>query len=183
LLVQWAQVRAPQAEARRALVVGCGLGDDAEYVSRLGFETVAFDVADSAVSAARQRFPASRVDYLRADLLSPPPSWRHAFDLVVEILTVQSLPRAVRGQATSNVGRQVAAGGTLLVIAAVRDADDDPGHGPPWPLTRREIEAFAGDGLESVSIDAVRSEQQSDVGRWLAEFHRPDAAHRPRGAQ
>ncbi|MBA2553932.1 MAG: methyltransferase domain-containing protein [Geodermatophilaceae bacterium] len=181
LLVQWVQARAPKADGRRALVVGCGLGDDAEYVFRLGFETVAFDVADSAVYAARQRFPASRVDYLSADLLSPPHSWRHAFDLVVEILTVQSLPRTVRQRATANVGLQVAAGGTLVVVASALADHDDPRHGPPWPLTRAEIEAFASDGLEPVSVEDVHTVDRPGAGRWLAEFRRPQSGNSPQG--
>ena len=46
LLVEWAESRRPQG--RTALVVGCGLGFDAEYVSGLGFATVAFDVSATA---------------------------------------------------------------------------------------------------------------------------------------
>src|SRR5215468_11492444 len=68
----------------RALVIGCGLGDDAEHVASLGFATVAFDVSPTAVDAARRRFPCSTVEYVHADLLSPPQSWVGAFDLVVE---------------------------------------------------------------------------------------------------
>jgi 2-polyprenyl-3-methyl-5-hydroxy-6-metoxy-1,4-benzoquinol methylase len=71
----------------RALVVGCGLGDDAEHVASLGFTTVAFDVAPSAIAAARRRFPNSTVEYVTADLLAPPASWARAFDLVVEVFT------------------------------------------------------------------------------------------------
>ena len=73
-------------------MVGCGLGDDAEYVSRFGYDTVAFDISESAVRLAQERFPGSTVHYRAADLLAPPAEWRHAFDLVVEIMTVQALP-------------------------------------------------------------------------------------------
>jgi len=55
----------------RALVIGCGLGDDAEHVASLGFTTVAFDVSPTAVAGARRRFPHSTVEYVTADLLSP----------------------------------------------------------------------------------------------------------------
>src|SRR5205085_7040980 len=47
----------------RAIVTGCGLGDDAEHVASLGFATVAFDVSPTAVDAARRRFPHSTVEY------------------------------------------------------------------------------------------------------------------------
>jgi SAM-dependent methyltransferase len=80
------------AEGRAAAVVGCGLGQDAEEVARRGFRTTAFDVSPSAVAIARDRHPDSPVDYRVADLLDLPAGWQQAFDLVVEIVTVQSLP-------------------------------------------------------------------------------------------
>jgi SAM-dependent methyltransferase len=75
----------------RALVVGCGLGDDAEHVATLGFTTVAFDVSPTAIATAQRRFPGSAVEYVAADLLSPPQGWAGAFDLVVEVFTLQVL--------------------------------------------------------------------------------------------
>ena len=33
------------ADGRRAIVIGCGLGDDAEHVASLGLTTMAFDVS------------------------------------------------------------------------------------------------------------------------------------------
>jgi 2-polyprenyl-3-methyl-5-hydroxy-6-metoxy-1,4-benzoquinol methylase len=61
---------------RRAIAVGCGLGADDEHVARLRFDTVAFDVASTAVAMAQGRHPNSPVHYVAADLLSPPPGWR-----------------------------------------------------------------------------------------------------------
>ena len=78
----------------RAIVIGCGLGDDAGHVASLGFATVAFDVSPTAVDAAQRRFPRSTVEYVTADLLSPPHSWAGAFDLVVEVFTLQVLTGA-----------------------------------------------------------------------------------------
>ena len=71
-LVQWAEARRLSGGGRRALVVGCGLGDDAEYVAGRGFGTVAFDISASAIRAARRRYPDSAVHYVTADLLDPP---------------------------------------------------------------------------------------------------------------
>jgi SAM-dependent methyltransferase len=158
---------------RTALVVGCGLGRDAEFVARLGFATTAFDVSPSALDAVRRRHADSPVRYLQADLLDPPTEWRQAFDLVLESLTVQSLPVAMHEAAIAAVPRFVAPGGTLLVVAAGRDDDvPPPGDGPPWPLLRSEIDAFAGDGVEPVRVEAI-SEPTAPAGlRWRAEFHR-----------
>lgn len=166
LLVEWAEARDLDGAGGRALVVGCGLGDDAEYVAGLGFRTVAFDVSEAAIRGARRRFPGSEVRYLTADLLDLPVGWRQAFDLVVEIQTVQSLPVSLHRQATASIRDTVAPGGTLIVIGAV--GGDGPAAGPPWPLTRLEIDAFATAALRPVRIEEV----PDTVPRWRAEFHR-----------
>ncbi|MDX6347218.1 MAG: hypothetical protein QOF84_2008 [Streptomyces sp.] len=183
LLVEWARARGLDGGGldgggldgggRRALVVGCGLGEDAEYVAGLGFDTVAFDIAPTAVRAARDRFPGSPVRYLTADLLDPPAEWRQAFDLVVESLTVQALPRALRPAATARVAGMVAPGGTLVVIAGARDEQDGRADGPPWPLTRADVEAFAASGLRTVRIEDIRDAADPGVRRWRAEFTLP----------
>jgi len=118
---------------------------------------------------ARQRHPGSRVDYVVADLLDPPREWLGGFDLVVEIITVQALPDPVRARAIANVGPLVAPGGTLFVIAAARDRRSGPVDGPPWPLTREEVEAFAGGGLATVLIEEIGAGGER---RWRAEFRR-----------
>ncbi|MEV4070936.1 class I SAM-dependent methyltransferase [Nonomuraea fuscirosea] len=153
----------------RALVVGAGLGDDAEYVAGLGFQTEAFDVSESAVRLARERFPGSRVRYQVADLLDPPKEWHRAFDLVVEVMTVQSLPEPLHGRAIAAVAGFVRPGGTLVVIATGRE-EDGPVFAPPWPLTPSEIRAFAGEGLEADKIEDLRGGERH---RWRAIFHRP----------
>ncbi|MBF8190630.1 class I SAM-dependent methyltransferase [Nonomuraea sp. K274] len=166
LLTEWGS-----PGAGRALVVGAGLGDDAEYIAGLGYETVAFDVSESAVRLARERFPASEVRYQVANLLEPPAEWRHAFDLVVEIMTVQALPEPLHDRAIARVAEFVRPGGTLLVIASGRE-EGGPVFAPPWPLTPSEIAAFTVKGLEKGSIEDLRDGERH---RWRATFHRPAA--------
>jgi SAM-dependent methyltransferase len=166
LIDEWA--RYVTGSGRRALVVGSGFGPDAELFAERGFDVVAFDVSPTAIASARERFPQSDVDYRVANLLDPPPHWSHAFDLVVESLTVQSLPVAFHARAIANVARMVAPGGTLLVIAKARDESGGPDDGPPWPLTRAEVESFAGEGLEPLRIEDVRRPGMPAL--WRAEF-------------
>ena len=173
LLVEWAEARRLAGDGRRALVVGSGTGDDAEYVAGRGFSTVGFDISASAVRAAQRRYPDSRVRYVVADLLSPPAGWRHAFDLVVESMTLQALPDPPRRDAIGQLGRLVAPGGTLLVHARARDENDPPDDGPPWALTRAEIDAIAAGGLAAVRIEDIREPASR---RWRAEFRRPRLA-------
>jgi hypothetical protein len=159
-----------------ALVVGCGLGDDAEYVASLGFTTTAFDISATAVAGARRRFPRSTVRYATIDLLSPPPSWAGAFDLVVEVFTLQVLTGAARRRAFARTAGLVAPGGRLLVIARARDEHDDPGS-MPWPLTRAEVESLSRYGLRKDSVvDFIDDEEHGPVRRWRAWFTAPDPA-------
>src|SRR5262249_59055944 len=85
--VQWARARSLRGPGRSALVVGCGFGDDAEFVASRGFNVVAFDISPTAIDGARGRFPGSSVDYTPGDLLNPPASWRGALHLAAGIYT------------------------------------------------------------------------------------------------
>jgi SAM-dependent methyltransferase len=155
---------------RRAIVVGCGLGADAAFISGLGFDTVGFDISDAAVRLASSRFPGSRVSFTQADLLDLPAAWRHGFDLVVEVYTVQALPDPPRAQAIANVASLVAPRGSLVVVATARsDAEQDP-QGPPWPLTRGEIDSFAATDLSVVRVTEVSDVPRPGMSRWVAEF-------------
>jgi hypothetical protein len=91
------------------------------------------------------------VDYRVADLLDLPDDLVGAFDLVVEIFTVQALARSLRDRAVAGVRRLLAPGGMALVV----QFEDWPGRpeGPPWLLTREEMESFAADDVELVSLD------------------------------
>lgn len=170
LLARWTRDRALDRTGRRAVVVGCGLGADAEHLAALGYDTVAFDVSATAVDLARSRHPGTAVRYEVADLLALPSGWAAAFDLVAEVHTVQALPEPVRRQAIPEVARLVAPGGTLVVVAAARDADGPPPDGPPWPLTPAEVESFAAGRLAAVRIQRVPDPDDPAGGRWLAEF-------------
>ena len=169
-LTQWALARAGDGAGKRAVVVGCGLGDDAEFIAGLGFQTVAFDISPTAIATARRRFPVSAVRYQTADLLDPPPAWQQAYDLVVESLILQALPDPPRRDAIARIGGLVAPGGTLIVIARARE----PGQavqGPPWALSGPEVDALADGGLEPVRIEDIT--EPPWPRRWRAEFRRP----------
>lgn len=174
LLVRWVEDRQLSGAGLRAVVVGCGLGADAEYIAELGYATTAFDVSPTAVRVAGRRFPGTTVKYTAADLLDLPSSWSQAFDLVVEIITVQALPSSLRGPAIAAISDLVAPGGTLFVVSAIHDEADTAGT-PPWPLTRAEVESFAAGGLTVVRLEAVAVPGKPGDVRWRAEFRRPPA--------
>ena len=106
-LASWAERERIDGRGRRALVVGCGYGDDAEWLSGRGFGVVAFDVSSTAVVAARRRFPSSSVSYHVADVLEMPGGWRGAFDLVFEAYTLQVLLGEFRAAAAGMIASAV----------------------------------------------------------------------------
>lgn len=175
LLVEWAEHWDPRLTGTRTLVVGSGFGDDAAYLAGRGADTLAFDVSPTAVTAARRRFPDCAAEFTVADLFDPPAAWADAFDLVVESYTVQALPRPLRQRAVRQVARFVAPGGTLLVIATSLSSADDPDAGPPWPLTRGELDSFADHGLVAHRAEARTVADYNFPEHWLAEFRRPAA--------
>lgn len=169
-LVDWLRTHAiPRG---RALVVGCGYGDDAELLASQGLEVVAFDVAPSAIARCRARFAESRVEYEVADLRRPPAAWRAAFDFVFEAYTVQVLPGETRAICARSIGGFVAAGGSLSVVARSR-GDHDPVGLMPWPLTRAELDEFAVPGLTLTRLDEIVEPGDPPVPRFVAEFSRP----------
>lgn len=168
-LVEWAEAHELAGDGREALVVGCGYGADAEFLALRGFRTTGFDFAPTAIAAARRKHPATGVTYLVADVLDLPREWQGKFDLVVESLTVQSMPPAQHTVAARSIAALVAPKGTLLVLATVR-ADGSEVTGPPWPLTRAEVEMFANSDLVLRQLERIESGSW-----WRAELSREGA--------
>ena len=140
------------------MVVGCGLGADSEHLARHGWRTTAFDISPAAVAAVRDRYPDSPVDYRQGDLLDltgDSADLVGAFDLVVEIYTLQALHPSLRDRAVAGVHGLMAPGATALVVQVVRRDDEAVHAEPPWTLTRAEMEAVAGDGVRLVSLTEV----------------------------
>lgn len=161
-LSEWLSHQDIQGDGKTALVVGCGLGDDAEALAAVGFIVTAFDVAPSAIAWCNQRFPDSAVTYQVADLFALPESWQQAFDLVVEIRDIQALPLSVRSAAINAVATTVATQGTLFLVTRIRPMDRAP-EGPPWPLSEAELMEFQAWGLAEQRRDIFAVSEQPPV--------------------
>jgi SAM-dependent methyltransferase len=173
-LVAWLDAGLVPA-AGRALIVGCGLGDDAEEAARRGYQVTAFDLSPTAIRDGRERFPGSAVDYQVADLFRLPASWHAAFALVVEIRTLQSLPLAQRADAAAAIAATLGPGGWLFVHCLGRD-DGERAGGRPWPVSPSELAAFATAGLRQAQF----REQPAGPGQsrsFTVSYTRPDEGH------
>jgi len=173
LLTQWLE-RNGAISGLRALDVGCGLGDNAEELAKASAKVTAFDYAERAVQWTRQRFPESQVSYRVADLFAPPSEWLGAFDFVHESGTLQTLAPERLPQAAQALASFVAMDGRLLVIAAARESDEP--QTTPWrPLTRREIESLAIDGLALENLDDFPPQSSCGSRHWRATYRRVKA--------
>jgi SAM-dependent methyltransferase len=174
-LTAWLEAPAASPPGRRAVVVGCGLGDDALAVARHGFEVTAFDVAPSAVRWAARRHRHSGVAWRSLDVLDPAARapLQGAFDLVVEVLTVPWLPGVVRDAAMHAIGALVAPGGVLVVVTLLAAGPDAAGDGPPWPQAPSELAAYRAAGLVRLALDHPPRGPMGAALPVRATFQRP----------
>ena len=170
-LESWVNSKKIQGKGKRALNVGCGLGDDAEFLAKLGFEVIAFDISPKAIHWCKSRFPKSKVEYEVADLFNSPVTWEGAFDLVLEAYTLQALPQFLRTKAFPIIGEFVNPGGTLLIITRAREIHDNPGQ-IPWPLTRQETDAFQNYGLNEISFEDSIDDGIPPIRKFRVEYRK-----------
>jgi SAM-dependent methyltransferase len=166
----------------RALVVGCGLGDDAEYLASLGWSVEAFDISAEAIGWAKKRFPESKVQFQAVDLFRAPTAWHRRFNLIVEIYTLQAIPAELRHKAIPVIADWVSPGGRLFTFMRGR-SETDEATGPPWPLTEKEIRRFEKEGLNCASFEDYEDTYQPGVRRFRVVFARPLTSYYPSSKQ
>jgi SAM-dependent methyltransferase len=171
-LLDWWRKHSFEPQGQQALVIGCGLGDDGEQLSEWGFHTTAFDIAETAIRAARKRFPQSRVIYEVADLLNPPQVWLRKFAFVFETNTVQALPASIRAEAIRSIANFVRPGGKLLAIVRGREPNEPEGD-LPWPLTREQMSEFVSAGLTQENFEEFFDNEEPPARRFRALYSRP----------
>jgi SAM-dependent methyltransferase len=170
-LLAWLDQKQVRGEGRKAIVVGSGLGDDAEELERRGFNVTAFDLSVSAIEWTKKRFPQSRVEYRAADLLKTPPEWIGAFDFVFEAYTVQAMPPSQREAMLRAVASLLRPGGELLLICRGREETDEPAS-LPWPLTKGELSILEQLGLSLLSFEDFIEQKEEPIRRFRALYRR-----------
>ena len=171
LLIGWLERELVRGDGRRALVVGCGLGDDAVALADRGFVVTAFDLSPTAIGWCHRRFPDSPVDWRVADLFALRADLHGAFDFVFEAYTLQSFGDApMRNGAMRALAATVARGGTLLVVARGRDLEAQV-DGPPWPLALAELAPIERAGLRCEHHEDFYDDEPQR--RLRVEYRRP----------
>jgi SAM-dependent methyltransferase len=127
------------ALTKDCLVVGCGLGNDAEFLADYGFNVDAFDISPTAIELCKKMHPQSKVNYFSDDVTEP--HHLKKYDFVFEAYTLQVLPVNLRKKGITNLIEAVKPKGQLLLICRARNKNEDKGD-MPWPLTKQDINNF-----------------------------------------
>jgi len=139
-----------QKHKGRALVIGCGLGDDAHALCEAGYEVLAIDISETALEIAKERSKGLNITYEKQDIFDMPAKYNSYFDFVFEALTIQSLPEKFRERMIEAVAKTLAPKGRLLVVAHQKTREFD---GPPWPLTKEQIDMFKNHALSELAFE------------------------------
>jgi 2-polyprenyl-3-methyl-5-hydroxy-6-metoxy-1,4-benzoquinol methylase len=165
----WAERTGLTGENRRALVVGCGLGDDARYLHDSGFRVTAFDISPTAIEWARRLHADTDINFTVADLFDAPPEWFQAFDFVLEIYTIQPLPLEMRSGVIDAIANFVKFNGNLVVVTRGREDDEVPAE-LPWALSRKDLSRFEENGFRQLSFEEMPGDEDTPIPRFVVEY-------------
>jgi len=126
---------------KKALVIGCGLGDDAQFLTKMGYIVDAIDISPTSIKLAKQRFDNKNINFSVEDIFELPSNMINNYDFVYEGLTIQSIDPKHRIQLIEIISSLNNDNGELLLYTNYQE-DIDTFGGPPWPLYKRDLALF-----------------------------------------
>ena len=168
-LRRWADRTNLQGNDRRALVVGCGLGDDARFLHDLGFRVTAFDISPTAIEWARKLHADTNIRFFTADLFNTPKEWFQAFEFVLEVYTIQPLPLTIRPQVIDAIANFVEFRGRLVVVTRGREDDETPPE-MPWALSKNDLSRFELNNLKQIDLEEMLGDEEPPIRRFVIEY-------------
>ena len=171
-LLSWLEKDLIEKDKKRACVIGCGVGDDAEALSSFGFEVIAFDISPSAIQLCKNRFPNTKVTYTVADLFDYPKEWFESFELVYECNTIQVLPNNYRKLARKAMSGLLTKKGYILVSCRSRNENEQKDI-IPLPLAKSEMDEFILiDRLKEIDFLAYDDNQEPSIPHFFAIYQK-----------
>ena len=169
-LRKWAEKTNLQGNNRRALVVGCGLGDDARFLYDLGFDVTAFDISPTAIEWARKLHAETDIKFFVADLFDTPKEWFKAFEFVLEVYTIQPLPLEIRPKVIDAIANFVKfPDGKLVIVTRGREDDEVPPE-MPWALSRADLSRFEANNLRQIYFEEALGDEEPPIPRFVIEY-------------
>jgi SAM-dependent methyltransferase len=162
----------------RVLDVGCGTGSNAIQIAATSrLPVVGVDVAETALTVAREKAVASDVDaeFIVADALQLA-GLGSVFDTVLDCGLFHTFAEDERAVYVQNLAAVTTSGGTVYVLCF---SDQEPGSGGPHRISQRELaQPFTAQrGWKLRSIQPERFETRfgpEGAAAWLAQAERTD---------
>jgi SAM-dependent methyltransferase len=156
------------------LDAGCGTGENALHIAALGLGVLGVDVAETAISMAREKAADRGIDaeFLVADALHLD-LLRRTFDTVLDCGLFHTFDDDERRDYVTSLSRVTHRGGTLYVLCF---SDVGPETGP-HPVSQEQLRAAfsGGDGWRLASIGPERCQTRfhaDGAPAWLAKVDR-----------
>jgi ubiquinone/menaquinone biosynthesis C-methylase UbiE len=155
------------------LDAGCGTGENALHVASLGVQVLGVDVAETALSIAREKAAArgADVEFVAADALNLDRLGR-AFDTVLDCGLFHTFDREERRAYVASLA-SVTERGADLYLLCFSDVGADTG---PHPVSQEELRAaftHSGWSVASISPDRIQTRFGPEgVPAWLATIVR-----------
>jgi SAM-dependent methyltransferase len=163
------------AFAGAVLDAGCGTGENALHVASLGLRVLGVDVAETALSIAREKAAARGIDaeFAVADALHLDRLGR-VFETVLDCGLLHALDRDERRDYVASLASVTGRGGRLHVLCF---SDVGPGTCGPHPISQEELRAAFkrsnGWSVASVGPDRLRTRFDAQgAPAWLAQIER-----------
>lgn len=147
----------------RVLEIGCGYGSNAAFLAGRGAEVVACDVAERAITRARELFgDRSGCTFVRAnafEMREEPAS----FDFVLDSWCLHHIPGHLTGRYVDSLARLLGPGGELLVQC----------HAPQWNPTESALFSLLGAVGKFIKYRLTGNPESSFTAVELERLFRP----------
>jgi SAM-dependent methyltransferase len=133
-LVDWLKKQTLDPDAR-VLVPGCGRGHDASAWAKAGFDTTGMDLAEIALSDAREKYESlPNLAFFPGNFLDEKP--QEPYDLIFEHTLYCAIDPARREDYAKSIPNWLKPGGYFLAIHFIFPLDEE---GPPFGASKDEI--------------------------------------------
>jgi cyclopropane fatty-acyl-phospholipid synthase-like methyltransferase len=133
-LVDWLKKQTLDPDAR-VLVPGCGRGHDASAWAKAGFDTTGMDLAEIALSDAREKYESlPNLAFFPGNFLDEKP--QEPYDLIFEHTLYCAIDPARREDYAKSLPNWLKPGGYFLAIHFIFPLDEE---GPPFGASKDEI--------------------------------------------
>ncbi|MEZ4814610.1 MAG: class I SAM-dependent methyltransferase [Bdellovibrionota bacterium] len=126
LNLEWALLFFPPAPAK-LLDIGCGAGDSALPLAKLGYDVSGLDISLTAIDWAKEKFARNNLsaDFKVHNLAEPIEFWpAESFDLIVDSATLHCIIPPEREAAFTNIRRLLKPNGIFLLSSMVGEPKD-----------------------------------------------------------